>query len=211
MLTTSQLSHASSEIYEHLIRGDEQSCHVIVERLRMQHHLSVMKTCEVIAEAFYKIGDAWQCSVLDVYREHVASQIGYRLLLNLRSTLSTTVASAPIAIGCTPEGDPYTMPTLMVELSLRELGFQATSLGTNLPLEMLEPAIETLHPSLCWVSVSYFDARSRFEQQAQQLSEIGRRRLVKIICGGQAIDSDLKKNLSEIHFMTNLSDLKQLS
>ena len=38
--------------------------------LREDHGASVLSLCKVIAQAFHKIGEAWQCSALEVFLKH---------------------------------------------------------------------------------------------------------------------------------------------
>lgn len=166
--------------------------------------------CEELTEAFHSIGEAWACAEISVYREHVASQIGYRLLLDLRSSVPTVPKDAPTAIGCTPEHDPYYLPTLMVELVMQELGWKAKSLGSNLPLELLAPAMEELQPRICWVSVSYVDSPERLRQQLRFLSERGRACGTGILCGGQALTDDLRIGHGDVMFVDRLRDLEAI-
>lgn len=63
--------------------------------------------------------------------------------------------------------------THVVELVFQELGWQVRSLGSNLPLEFLEPAIEQLRPGVCWVSVSHVDSDVRLAEQLSFLAECG--------------------------------------
>ena len=204
------IDRQSFEIYEYLIAGDERACRDHVKRLRREQGASVRSVCEQIAEAFHSVGDAWACSAITVYREHVASQIGLRLLLDLRADLPVPAVNAPKAIGCSPEGDPYSLPTMMVELALQELGWQARSLGSNLPLEMLAPAIEDVRPDVCWVSVSYVDSSERMREQLSFLGELGRTRGVEILCGGQGLNNDLRHGIEGITFVGELREVEDV-
>jgi methanogenic corrinoid protein MtbC1 len=208
MLATTELSQTPSEIFQHLVRGDEQACRKVLHHLREDHGASILSLCDVIAQAFHRIGESWERSELDVYREHIASQIGYRLLLDLRNMLPAPSENGLTAIGCTPERDPYTLPTFMVELVLRELGYRAQSLGTNLPLEMLEPAMDAVQPSLCWVSVSYIDSMERLRRQLSLVARLGQSRGVKIVCGGRALVDEVMQGMGNITFLTQLRELE---
>jgi methanogenic corrinoid protein MtbC1 len=205
------LESRTNEIYQHLVAGDEAACRRYIDRIRLEDGVSVLTVCEQLTEAFHSIGDAWACSEISVYREHVASQIGCRLLLDLSSSLPAVSETAPTAIGCTPESDPYSLPTLMVELVMRELGWNARSLGTNLPLEFLAPAVEDLRPSLCWVSVSYVESPDRLRQQLEFLGEKGRADGIRILCGGHAITDELRQGISDITFVGDLSELETIA
>jgi methanogenic corrinoid protein MtbC1 len=198
----------SSEIYRHLIAGSEQACREYVRDLREQQGASVLTVCEHLTEAFHAVGEAWACSEISIYREHVASQIGQRLLSDLRVDSPSLAESALKAIGCTAEGDPYSLPTLMVELVFQELGWQARSLGSNLPLEFLEPAIAQLRPGVCWVSVSHVNSDARLAEQLSFLAECGRKHGVEILCGGQALKNEMRIGISDITFLNELRDIE---
>ena len=205
------LENRNSEIYQHLIAGDEDACRRYIDQIVTEDAVSVLGVCEQLTEACHSIGDGWACSEISVYREHVASQIGYRLLLDLSSSLPAVSETAPTAIGCTPESDPYSLPTLMVELVMRELGWNARSLGTTLPLELLAPAMEDSRPSLCWVSVSYVESPDRLRQQLEFLGEEGRTDGIRILCGGQAITEELRQGISDITFVGDLCELETIA
>ena len=204
------LESYTNELYQHLVAGDEAACRRYIQKLRSEDGVPILHICEQMTDAFHSIGDAWACSDLSVYREHVASQLGCRLLLDLRSSLQAVSSDAPTAIGCTPEGDTYSMPTLMVELVLHELGWDATSLGTNLPLELLAPALEDYRPDMCWVSVSFADSRERLQQQLRFLSECAQACDCRVLVGGQAIDDELQRGFHHITFVDCLGDLETL-
>ncbi|MGI9474583.1 MAG: hypothetical protein ACR2NZ_23810 [Rubripirellula sp.] len=99
----------------------------------------------------------------------------------------------------------------MVELVMKELGWNARSLGSNLPLELLDPAVQDLRPQICWVSVSFVDAPERLRQQLESLSEKGQADGFRILCGGQALDEDLREGLSDVTFVDRLRDLETIA
>lgn len=72
--------------------------------------------------------------------------------------MRTLPAEAPLAVGGTLECDPYRRPTAMIEIVLRERGWQATSLGTQLPAATLAEAVRDNRPRLLWVSVSCIES-----------------------------------------------------
>ena len=112
------------------------------------------------------------------------------------------------AIGCTPEGDPYTLPTCMVELVLRDAGWNAHSLGTNLPLSELVPAIDHYKPRICWVSASYTESPRRLRDQLLQLVDAGRSRNADVVCGGRALSGDLRDDPA-IRCLDSLQELQR--
>ncbi len=209
MLTAAARSREGLDFYQRLVDGDEQACHDLVLRLRGEG-ASILRLCEALTEAFYEIGNAWESSRIHVYTEHVASQIGYRVLMKMRS-LCSEQPDGPVALGCTPERDPYTLPTLMVEIVLRELGWYARSIGPNLPLEMLVPALDQIRPRLCWVSVSHVESVARMRDQLSLLGETGRQRDISVICGGRALNDELKDPDWGVTFLEDLRELSRFA
>ena len=83
-------------------------------------------------------------------------------------------------------------------------------MGSNLPLEMPAPAIEDLRSDVCWVSVSYVDSIERMREQLAFLGELGRRRGVEILCGGQALNNDLRHGIEDITFVDELRQVEEV-
>jgi hypothetical protein len=80
----------------------------------------------------------------------------------------------------------------MVELALREEGWQAESLGSGLPVETLELAIERLRPRLAWLSVSAFDSRDSILERTARLFEHASALGTALVVGGKALTEDLR-------------------
>ena len=201
-------SQDAAKLFEKLVDGDEQACRDLVTEFLEGDDASLLSICEAFTEAFYRVGDAWECEQISIYREHIASQIGYRLLQDVRLSLASPAEGAPVAIGCTPEGDPYTLPTCMVELVLRDAGWNAHSLGTNLPLSELVPAIDHYKPRICWVSASYTESPRRLRDQLLQLVDAGRSRNADVVCGGRALSGDLRDDPA-IRCLDSLQELQR--
>lgn len=209
MTTTSDFD-LSESLFQLLVAGDEQQCRELVFASAECEEQQVQQVCDSLADAFHRVGDAWECSEIETYKEHVATQIGNRILFELRDKLGTTNWNAPRAIGCTPEHDPYSLPTLMVELVLKDLGWAASSLGTNLPLELLEPALDSIKPELCWVSISYIASFRRLKEQLHHLGKLANERGVQLICGGQAISEPMLHGIDHVEYVPELSMLQSL-
>ena len=82
----------------------------------------------LIVPSFRAMGDRWSHSDLAVYEERRAVELCTRLLHQLQALLPAPAAEAPRAIGGTLAGDPYSLPTTMLETTLWEAGWRAQSL-----------------------------------------------------------------------------------
>jgi methanogenic corrinoid protein MtbC1 len=163
--------------------------------LYLSNHSAASILDDVIAEAFHSIGDRWSHGEAQVYQERRAVEICSRVLTQLRMALPSVTSSAPLAIGGTCSGDPYTLPTAMVDIALREAGWRAESLGTNLPAETLVAAINDLRPRLFWLSVSALLNVDELVAAFDQIMEAANRTGASVIVGGRSITLDLQKRM----------------
>ena len=139
---------------EALALGMEATCRQILNERIASGWTATEAAEDLITDAMCGIGEAWKCDQLDVYQERRGCDIALRLVNELRASLPPVDSRAPVAIGGAPEGDPYQLPTALVELALRQVGWQATSLGNNVPLESFRQATHDCNPQLVWLSVS---------------------------------------------------------
>ncbi|MEO0530171.1 MAG: B12-binding domain-containing protein [Planctomycetota bacterium] len=117
---------------------------------------SIVKLCdELVAPVLQEVGEGWACGSIEIYQEHRACEVLNRILYDLRSILAPPSPSAPVAIGGTPPGDNYRLATLMVELVLVDVGWNAMSLGSSLPFATMAAAAQHHQPELFWLSLSH--------------------------------------------------------
>lgn len=193
-----------------LAAGDEDRCETIL-RDRVALGWSFAEAAEdLIADAMRGLGEAWDCGDLEVYQERRGFNICGRLVLRLRETLGELPADAPIAIGGAPESDPYQLPTALVELALREHGWNAVNLGNNLPLESVIQAVKDYQPKLVWLSVTTIDDPSRFVREQNKLADtLGDQ--VALLVGGRALDDRLRPKLRYTAHCDSLRHLVELA
>ena len=183
-------------VREALLAGEDAQCRRIVLDL----YLAGTGVCEigdqVLAGAFHDIGDAWACGDISIYRERRGCEIAMHALYDLRGTLPEPPLVAPRAIGGTLESDPYQLPTLMVELALREAGWRATSLGTLLPATTLIDALRENKPRLIWLSVSSIQDVDRFLADIADLHATASEQGTAVVVGGRALSEELRRQMS---------------
>ena len=114
---------------------------------------------------------------------------------------------AALAIGGTLESDPYRLPTAMTEVVLRELGWNATSLGSQLPTTSLIEAIRDNRPKLFWLSVSYIDSDIAFLRDCEQLRREAELAESAFVVGGRALSGEIRKRMTYSAFCDNLRHL----
>ncbi len=198
------------EFRERLAEGDEPACRELLQQFIATGTTFGEAAETLITDAMHGLGDAWQQHQLGVYQERRACEISARLIAELRGRLPPISPSAPVAFGGTPEGDPYQLPTALVELSLREAGWNAMNLGNNLPLGSFQQAVHDQPPQLVWLSVSAIAHLSTFVTEENRLAEtLGND--VALFLGGRAISEKVRAKLQYTGYCDDIQQLVKLS
>lgn len=188
------LSAAIEPITSALIDGDSESCQQIVFSYFLSGHAIAQICDELLAPSLSLIGARWTNGEVEIFEEHRAVEMVVRILHELRGAVAPAKKSAPVALGGTPAGDGYGLPTQMIELALLEAGWNATSLGTSLPFASLTSAIRRHEPRLFWLSVSTIADVQAF---AQELVEFDKEvaTLTSLFVGGRALAPNIRAEL----------------
>ncbi len=150
---------------------------------------------QVVAPVFIQVGEGWYEGELEVYQERRGCDSVMRVLNELRQVVPQPASASPMAIGGTLEDDPYTLPTLMIELTLRECGWNAQSLGSGHPVNTLQASMDQLQPRLFWLSVSAFRDSVSFIERFAQLSAHARDKKIPIVVGGRALTEPVRRRM----------------
>jgi excisionase family DNA binding protein len=200
-------SRAAEQFSAALLRGDEQAARRIVFDLHLAGRTAWEICDEVMARGMHDVGDRWQCGEAQVYEEHRACEICVRLLSELRELLPEAAADAPLAIGGSWAGDPYRLPTTMVEITLREAGWNAQSFGPSLPAETLQAAVEQSKPRLLWISVSTLECEEEFLVEYDKLFAVAMSTGTAVAIGGRGLTESLRR---QIRFSVYCDHLRHL-
>ena len=190
------LSRARETLREALVSGRESVCRQVILDLHLAGH-RISTICDsVISETFHDIGDAWSCGEADVYQERRSCEICLRVLHELERLVPTPGRMAPVAIGGTLTGDNYQLPTTMASVVLRESGWNATSLGCNLPAANIRNAIVETQPALVWISVSHVFDEALLLRETQEVYETAIAQRSGLAIGGRALTPELRSQIS---------------
>ena len=192
-----------------LAEGDEAGCREILQARIASGATRCQAAGDLITDAMRGFGEAWDCQQIDVYQERRGCDIALRLINELRASIPEPGADAPIANGGAPEGDPYQLPTALVELTLREIGWRATSLGSNLPLASFLQATHDYRPQLVWLSVSAITDPAAFIAAENELAMLLGDD-VPLLVGGRALSDDIRPQLSYTAHCDSLRHLVEL-
>lgn len=201
----------SEQLAEKLLQGDEIACRHLVVDLYLQGRTAVEILDQVMAPAMRLLGHRWEQKQIEVFQERRACEICLRLLYEFRTLLPRPSVKAPCAIGGTPSQDRFKIATTMVEIALREAGWQAESFGSDLPFPTLRKAIESHRPRLFWLSVTHIEDHTDFIAGCNALAQYATEHNAAFVVGGQALTKSVRAELKYSAFCDNLQHLLTFS
>ncbi len=199
-----------------LTHGAESEVRAIIQGLVGRAGDSIEIADHLIHPALVQLGEAWRAGTLDIYQEHRASRILEGILLEQnrlfeQKNRETGTPAGPLALGCAPEDDPYTISGLLCEFCLRADGWDVINLGANLPLDSLGRAVEQYRPRMVWLTISHLENPDQFIQSYLNFAEIAARFYVPVVMGGQALGLAIRESLPCAAFGDRIGDLVQFS
>jgi len=179
-----------------------------IRRLVFGSYLAGVPAAEIlddlVAPAFRAIGDRWAHGAVAIFEERRAVELCIRELHHLRMFLPTPPSDAPQAIGGTLAGDPYSLPTTMLEIALCEAGWRAQSYGCGLPAATLVDALRKVRPRVLWLSVSAFDSEHQFLADYTTLYAAAQELRVAVLVGGRMLTAELRERIQYSAYGDNL-------
>jgi excisionase family DNA binding protein len=144
---------------------------------------SLAELCDgPIRSAMYDLGELWRHDEEGIFIEHRATDLCLQALAHLRGTYDPP-ADAPVALGATPEDDPYLLPSFMAAAVVAAAGLRAINLGPDTPLSAMQAAYAHHRPALVWVSATAPIAAPRAKAIARWLESLPRATVA--VVGGQ--------------------------
>lgn len=160
-----------------------------------------------VAAAMRQVGDAWRRGPEGVYTEHRATDTCIHSLNFLRSLLPAPRETAPLAIGCSLEGDIYQIPSLMAAIVLAAAGWREINLGANLPVEALAAAVQEQQPAVIWLSFTSAEAVRSGLRDLPVIAKMAARIDAQVIIGGQAINPGAAGERTNVHQLASMEAL----
>jgi excisionase family DNA binding protein len=191
-----------------LLRGDTDVARTLVlEQFRLGRALDELLD-RLVAPAMVSVGTQWVEGKIDVCQEHVATLRAWSILVELRGLLPMPPDRAPLALGGSPEGDPYLLPTLMAELTLADMGWRTLNTGPNTPVASLLEAVTRYRPRIVWLSVTSVKPDEGFFEDYPRFFEAAQAAGASVVIGGQGLTATLQDRLVASGFGTRLAHLK---
>jgi excisionase family DNA binding protein len=183
--------------------------------LRRAYHAGVSVESladDVVSPVMAEIGHGWETERLDVWEEHRASLLCGAGLYELKLELEARAErDRPLALGAAPEGDPYSLPSLLAEMVLLDGGWRAVNLGPNTPLVSLTNAMRELRPRLVWISVTHLPSKEDFLEEYRTFYRAAEQQGVAVAVGGQALTDAIRSQMSYTAFGDGMAHLAALA
>lgn len=194
---------------EALMHGREDECFRLADRLVASGFPMATAVDLLATTAMHCLGKRWELGEMAIYQERRACGIVKDLIQRLKQRLPVA-QGGPVAIGGTTQGDHYELPTALVELSLCERGWNALSLGCNLPVSEFLAAVAEYRPRVLWISLSHIQDEDALVADFNRLAA-GIPKETAILIGGRAATDALRPRLRYTSHCDSLRNLAGLA
>lgn len=202
----------AQELYLALKAGMEPEARALIQKAYQSGMGLVALGDQVIRPAMHRLGHAWETGNIDVLHEHHGTQIVATALYELKARLEEQARPLrPMALGGAPEGDPYFLTSLLIEMLLLEQGWEVINLGPNTPLPSLQKAIALYRPRLLWLTISYLPDPETFLTSYARLHADAQKAGVAVAVGGQALTPEVRSRLLFTTYGDNFAHLAEFS
>jgi len=203
------LQSISAALLAAVLRGDSTEVSALIGRAYHSGVAIETLSDQVIAPVMMQVGHDWETARIEVWHEHRGTQLAAAALYELKDELAARAErKRPVAVGGTPEGDPYLLATLLAQIVLLDAGWEAVNLGPNTPLASLTSAMRELRPRLIWLSVSYLEKSVDFLRAYREFYQAAEQMGVAVAVGGQALVETIR---SAMPYTTYGDGLKHLA
>jgi methanogenic corrinoid protein MtbC1 len=150
----------------------------------------------VVSPAMAQIGHEWSTGEIDVLHEHRATHLCKSALYELKAEIEAHAdRGRPVAVGGAPEFDHYTLPSLLVQMALLDVGWDAVNVGPNTPMASFHKALHEFKPRLLCVSVSYLPDPDRFRAEFTHLYRAAAAAGVAVAVGGRGLPESVRAQI----------------
>ena len=153
-----------------LLRDDSAGVARMIEGLRAAGASFDRMADRLLQPALSALGERWEQGRIEIFEERRACELVQQALRRARADLLPVPNGAPLALGGSLTGDPYSLPSLLAECVLAEHGLDARSLGTGLPADTFAKAVRAKKPALVWLCLN--GARHKSEASEREYAAI---------------------------------------
>jgi methanogenic corrinoid protein MtbC1 len=204
----------SDAVYYHylnaLLEGNKAECvKIIADLLERNESVKDIYT-KIFQKSMYRIGYLWEHNRTSVANEHRATKITESLLnLVYPKILETEKNSKKVIITCIDKEFHELGPKIVSDY-FELMGWNSIFLGANTPQDDILNLIKEEKPDLVGISNSFYINVARLLKMIEKIkAEFPEQ---EVIIGGQALDEEVTKSLSQfdkVHFISSLDVLEE--
>lgn len=199
-------AHAD-KLYDALVAGDSKTACGFIVAMYLGG-MSVAAICDGPARtAMARAGELWNHDCRGIMVEHQATDICIGAVSALRQLLPDPPKDAPLAIGATPPGDPYILPSAMAAAVLVEAGWRGVNFGPHTPLDLLAQAARERGARLVWLSVSSIADAGKLRKEARKLADRLSSADVPLVVGGRCAPELVSARVANAQLMHSMAEL----
>jgi len=159
-----------------------------------------------IAGALESLGELWLSDEAGIPLEHEATMAFMDSIVQMKALIPDPPTNALTALGGTPSGDPYLLPSIAASAVLNESGFKVVNLGPDTPSESFMNAVERYSPDLVWLSLTM----KRSDKEMAMIDELVdglHRSTGQVVIGGRFALSHRLRWKGKARVLQTMSDL----
>ena len=193
----------------HLIKGDKfKALELCLSLLRKGMDISKIYE-HIIAPGLIKTGDLWEKGVIDIWQEHLISEISLDIMNILHSKFSPKIKNNKTILGLTPGPEIHNIGLKMICSIFELAGWNSIYLGSNIPTNNILNAIDKKKPDIVALSITMSQHRESADNIIQAIRNYHSKDSLTIILGGSGFKPynvvlELK---NANYFFENLEDL----
>jgi methanogenic corrinoid protein MtbC1 len=185
-LATRDWAVLQARYYEAAVAGDEATGVELLERA-YRSGISVVELKErVLAPVLHLIGERWRRGELNIWEEHLASQVTLAATEHLHRQLPRAPFNGRLALCGCPEGDLHEIAIHLVAELLEVEGWRVLLLGANTPLFSFTDAIRRFSPQLVCISATIVHDLERLRRDYGDFYRTAQQHGARIVIGGAA-------------------------
>ena len=179
-----RLDAAQIEARALMLRGDAERLVSIITVRRAADSTVAQVLDDVIAPALNDIGDCWAAGTLTAAEEHLASNTVIDTLARVRPMTTRFPPAGERALSACMADEQHDIGARMVALVLGELGYEASTLGANVPVGALALMVARMRPAIVALSASPRASIDRLRGDLAILATAARAARTRLVVGG---------------------------
>ncbi|MCF8358968.1 MAG: cobalamin-dependent protein [Prolixibacteraceae bacterium] len=162
----------------------------------------------VIKPALYKVGELWEYNLITVAAEHLATSISESVMNELyENIISEERVERKVVLGCV-ENELHQVGIKMVADIFEMHGWDTYFLGNGIPTREFIEYAQQEKPNLISLSLTVYSHMNHLQKMVKEIHD--EMPGIRILIGGQAFRHGIPASISQLQYVTVLSDLSEI-